>query len=735
MQTDESLFDLIQIVDKHVDDKNLICSGLFGSRARGEANHKSDIDIFIITKHIVPYAQRVSLTRALQSFADSRQLSFDDRYPVELVTKHDLQLALDGYGFVADGDTILVEDIGPDDWTQFNSYRQWLAMFATSNRFLSGDVNVFSRFVTQAKRTMLQIALCTQQQRSIENIDSLIELLVGRGKQSYGFVDSINTKAYIRDHYEPLLDSFVEEGLLCKDVCGYGIASRIKLLPVAVKSSEQFKLESNFLGVHDNQRTLSTLLDVVGGYADEFLRQSPLEYLAPEILKSLLADSQSAPEQSPDYLLRYSVRQNHPRYLAFPDAGNAKPALIGAMIEPILNQNMIAVDKSAPIATFIEMDVISRLRSLVGYDVRPTTSALDLGGIATSGGVGSNVTAMLIARSHAFPSIRQLGIGGMDAESYLLITDRTLDHYSHGASFWWLGLGEDHVIQVKSNRYQFDLDDLKEKLEYYNSNNKRVVAIVALAGDSRTLTIQRLAGIHKLAQKFGVWLHLDACHGSVGLFSSHREQICEEFKLADSISLDPHKGLALPYSSSFCLLKDQSALTLISKSTDITIANGSYDLGQVTPFAGSRPFDTIKLWNLLRVNYQETCEAVDYRIDLAKKWAKLIENSKYFIALHSPDLTALAFSVDPAKTGRIDVGKLNKRLHDAVYREGWATIHSFDLVDYNDILGFGGDYKFSFLGVNFGNVQLDQPTLTAILDYLEEMVDELEAADDLERRV
>jgi len=59
-----------------------------------------------------------------------------------------------------------------------------------------------------------------------------------------------------------------------------------------------------------------------------------------------------------DPIVEYSIAQSHGSYLAFPDSGNAVAAVAGSMLGRLLNQNLIALDRSAPAATFVEIQVI-----------------------------------------------------------------------------------------------------------------------------------------------------------------------------------------------------------------------------------------------------------------------------------------------------------------------------------------------------------------------------------------
>ena len=99
-------------------------------------------------------------------------------------------------------------------------------------------------------------------------------------------------------------------------------------------------------------------------------------------------------------IVRFSIAQAHSRYLAFPDSGNALAALAAGVLNPLLNQNLIAVDRSAPAATFVEIQVVEWLRQLIGYPTLPLTElrgVKDVAGLWTTGGHLSNHVAMLTA--------------------------------------------------------------------------------------------------------------------------------------------------------------------------------------------------------------------------------------------------------------------------------------------------------------------------------------------------
>ena len=652
---------------------------------------------------------------------------------IEIIYQEDLKMSLNGYGFIKRDGSILTERISPSKNNVFNAYRQMLAYFGAPSQCMAGSEREYQVFVDCARMTAVAIALTNYKDNSFE-LSDFSQMLIADGK---GFLDFNRTKAseiYVEQSYWPLIRTLAKTGTLLEEGDNFRILNTDAFELPYVKDYQHIQLEEQYLGVHESTDSWNEFMAEVAAVGlQAYQTERPLEYQTPLELKSHV--DTTLPIQgmaSVDTLIhdmnklvnKYSINQSTVNFMAFPEAGNSKAAVAASMLIPLWNQNLISVDKSGPIGTFIEVQVIEWLRQIVGYDCAPTVSAENIGGVAATGGVMSNTVGLLVARSLAFPESRVKGLTGSDKKPFLLIADKTLEHYSHKAAFWWLGLGEENVVPVKSNGFSFDIDDLRSKIAIYNSGDNVVVAVVCMAGDSRTMTVQNIDEIYAETSKHGIWLHIDACQGGVGLFASNRDELCRDYKLADSISIDPHKGLGIPYSSSFCLFKDQSVLQNISKSTDITIAKGSYDIGQVTPFLGSRPFDTLKFWALIKYHGLEGLrQNVDYRIELTKQWADYLNQSDFFVSLNDPELTAVSFSVDPRKLGIGDVDAkqlsiINKELHDRCYKAGWLIVHGFDLIDYENRLGLFESAPLRVLGTNFGNVLLDKNHFPKVVAYM-----------------
>jgi glutamate/tyrosine decarboxylase-like PLP-dependent enzyme len=725
--------DLALLIKDYFQDK-LVCALLFETHA-GNEPHGSDVyHVGIITSQPNNPVRKHGFQELLEKH------SSDEVYSADIVYEEDLRMSLNGYGFVKRDGKILTEPVTQSQKSIFNSYRKMLASFATPSHFLAGSEQRYLSFVDCAQNTVTSVTLTNYQNHAF-SFDDFSRRLIANGRGYLGFSGLPTEKAYIKRSYWPILTSLVAKGVLQETHGTLKVLHPGELALPYVKDYNQYLLEGQYLGVHESEASWNEYMSQISTAGlSAYQTERPLVYQTPAELKAHVdaalpkvgLDSIEALVFEMDSLVNtYSINQSTVNFMAFPESGNSKAAVAASMLIPLWNQNLISVDKSAPVGTFIEVQVIEWLRQLVGYRCEATVSAENIGGVAATGGVMSNTVGLLVARSLAFPESRRSGLTQSKKKPYLLVADKTLEHYSHKAAFWWLGLGDDNVIAVKAKGYNFDISDLKQKIKKYNSGENKVVAVVCMAGDSRTMTIQNIDQVYAETSKHNIWLHVDACQGGIGLFSSNKDELCRNYNLADSISIDPHKGLGIPYSSSFCLFKDQNVMQHISKSTDITIAKGSYDIGQITPFLGSRPFDTLKLWALLKFHGLDgLAKNVDYRIDLTKKWAAYLNQSAYFIALNDPALTAISFSVDPRKISEKDIdsaslSKINKELHDRCYKEGWLVLHCFDLIDFENRLGFPDTVPLRVLGTNFGNVLLDESHFPKITAYMESQLEDV----------
>lgn len=419
---------------------------------------------------------------------------------------------------------------------------------------------------------------------------------------------------------------------------------------------------------------------------------------------------------------KYSIAQFDKDYFAFPDSGNAIPTIFADIYSKFLNQNMIAVSRSAPIATFIEIQLIEWLRQLIGYNYKPLkeiNALSEVSGMATSGGHMSNHVAMLAALNSAFPQIKKDGLSSLDFQPAVIMAG-DISHYSYTSAAHHLGIGQDGVLLTKStSEYKSNIESIEELLKN-PPKGKKPFMVIGVAGNSRTTSIDDLEALARLCEKYKVWLHVDACHGGNLLFSKEYRKLLKGIEKADSVSLDPHKGLFAPYPISFTIFKKRDTLVQFTRYEDKVRQGLSWDLGYINPFYGSRGFESLKVWLLIKTLGMKTLEKIiDDRQVLARYCHQLIKESNYFCILNDMDFYRMTFVYYPneikklvesqklTQEQKINIKKVidefTHKINEELYVSGEICLDEFQLYDLGDFTGLNNSEKFVIMSVTLGN--------------------------------
>lgn len=424
-------------------------------------------------------------------------------------------------------------------------------------------------------------------------------------------------------------------------------------------------------------------------------------------------------------LLAWCKNEAHPQFCGFGDTGDDPAALAAGIIGMFTQQNLINQRFDAPAATFIEIAVLRWLREAIGYRNPPRDeldSVWDVGGVITTGGTMSNTIAMMLAREQRAPGTMQSGV--QDARRFSIIVPAGIGHYSVRAACTWIGTGA-RTIQVPTRGFRYDLDALAKALD---ENSGRVMAVVAYAGDSRTQTIDRLGEVARLVNGADpdIWLHADACWGLPMAFSDRLRARLDGIELFDSVTVDPHKVMAIPYSLSALLVRRTEALRTVSTFSDL-IMQEDFAFGQVTPFLGTKGWGSLKLWAMMRSHGRSGLARIaEERVRLARRFADLIDDHPRLIRLHDPDMAAVAFCYLPIGVDPDDVETINafnRALHAALLQDRRWFLHTFTLPDDLGRLAPGAivqALRFTSL-----NPRLTESHLPALLTHLDGLADDL----------
>jgi L-2,4-diaminobutyrate decarboxylase len=378
--------------------------------------------------------------------------------------------------------------------------------------------------------------------------------------------------------------------------------------------------------------------------------------------------------------LPYCYNFSSPQFMGFPDAGNSIAAITGNIYADFLQQNMINQSFCSPSGTFAEISVIRWLREVVGYQNKKTIDDIfDVGGLITPGGTTSNAIGILLARENFAADTMHKGVDS--TSKHYLVVPKGIGHYSVKSAQMWIGCGN-NLIEVETKDFRYDLDDLKKKVTKYKG---QIMAVVAYAGDSRTMSVDNFKEIASIVKSIdsSIWLHADACHGFSLGFSNTLKRKLDGIELFDSITTDPHKVMNSPYTVSALLVKDPRKLQTVSSMSDL-IMQEQYAFGQITPFVGSKSWVSLKLWFAMKhIGKQGFGEIIDKRHQLACTLAEMVTEDKDYTLVNKVDINAVAFVYTGglAQLSLEAINSVNKKLHAVIIQEGKYHLHQFSVPD------------------------------------------------------
>jgi len=342
-----------------------------------------------------------------------------------------------------------------------------------------------------------------------------------------------------------------------------------------------------------------------------------------------------------------------PRFMAYIPGGALFPSALGDLLAAASNKYS-GFASASPGAVRIENECVAWLASVIGYP--PNAS-----GTLTSGGSVANLTAIVAARD-----ARDEAGGG--AVYVTRFAHHCIDKALHIAG----RRGAPKRVIATDASHRMSIAALEEALERDRASGVRPWLVVASAGTVDTGAIDPLEAIADVCARHGAWLHVDGAYGGLfALCDEGREKVCG-IALADSVALDPHKTLFLPYGTGAALVRDGRHLwDSFSASADYLQPLGESEVG---PSPGdlsielTRHFRGLRLWLPLQL-----AGLAAFRAAQAEKLALARYCHARLAALDGietgppPDLSVVTFRYLPP---RGDPDAFNERLLAHVQREG-----------------------------------------------------------------
>ncbi|HWM89675.1 MAG TPA: aminotransferase class I/II-fold pyridoxal phosphate-dependent enzyme [Thermoanaerobaculia bacterium] len=351
-----------------------------------------------------------------------------------------------------------------------------------------------------------------------------------------------------------------------------------------------------------------------------------------------------------DRALARSLNTAGPGYLAYVPGGGLLHAAVADLIADSINR-YVGIAGGAPGLVRIETNVVDWFREIVGYPPEAR-------GILTSGGSLSALTALITARQERLPEDFLRGV--------LYLSDQT--HHSVAKCARLAGFPAANVRAVPSDeRFRIRLDTLEAMIAEDRQRGLTPFLVVGSAGTTNTGAVDPLEELAELSRLHGLWLHVDAAYGGFFLLTEEGRRTLRGIELADSVVLDPHKSLFLPYGTGALLVRDGEALRR-THSAEADYLPATRDDADLVDFSAispelTRPFRGLRVWLPLKMHgVGPFREALEEKLALARWASEELKTIEGIEVVAEPQLSALAFRLNPGGMDSDGLNRLNHRL-------------------------------------------------------------------------
>jgi aromatic-L-amino-acid decarboxylase len=347
---------------------------------------------------------------------------------------------------------------------------------------------------------------------------------------------------------------------------------------------------------------------------------------------------------------------------------NPTPTYMGVLAEALvagLNPQLATLARSQ-LASKIELETVRWIGERVGWSG-------EFNGTFTSGGNEANFSGLALALTSSFPDSVEEGVASIGGQAVLYASAES--HHSLDKSAGLLGIGRKALRRIAVNEAaQLDPGKLESAIAEDRAAGRRPFCVVATAGTTNSGTVDNLIAISDVCKRHHLWLHVDGAYGGVAIFSDQHRDLVRGIERADSLTIDPHKWLAMPFAAGVILTSHPEILErtfsvaapYMPKAAGARLPDNSRISTQWT-----RRMNSLKLWLTLRVHGRKAYEElIDHQLRLAKSFADWVRTSEDFELAAPQTLPIVTFRLKAAGFGPKEQAAAHDSIVNEVTRDG-----------------------------------------------------------------
>jgi aromatic-L-amino-acid/L-tryptophan decarboxylase len=358
--------------------------------------------------------------------------------------------------------------------------------------------------------------------------------------------------------------------------------------------------------------------------------------------------------------MEISYNITHPGYLSFIPSGGLFPSAVSELICCSMNRYTGYVF-ACPGLVSLESNVLIWFCKIIGY----SKSSF---GFYTEGATSATMNAICLARNEKIKEKFYQGVIYTSEQS----------HFSVKKSAKILGFPLKNLRMIKTNKnFEMSIEHLKETIEIDKNNGNIPFMVIGTAGTTNTGSVDDFEEISKICKKENLWFHVDGAYGGFFKMTERGKTALKCIEEADSVVLDPHKSLMLPFGLGCLLVKEAICLKRlysVLEDENETIeyipnaTNERFDFANCAPDStksakGIRAWLPIKLFGMSAFK-----NCLDEKLDLTEFLLEELKKMKEIEILSTCPLTVINFRYNNGENEE-ELDKKNKSIIDFISKE------------------------------------------------------------------